>query len=65
MAEKTMIMIPFADGFAYYIVVSMSPLKLQHVPYGDAWHAPAAHIRGLRKADVEAMISRQKAGWKF
>jgi hypothetical protein len=63
--SEDLIGIPAADGFAWYRVVSESPLTLQHVPYGDAWHAPAAHIRGLRKTDVQDMIRRRKMGFKF
>jgi len=43
---------PVADGYAHYRVSKASPLTLQHVPYGDAWRIPAAHIRGLRKVDA-------------
>ena len=49
---------PYADGYALYEVVSKKPLKLKHLPYGDAWQIPATHIRGLRLADVEEML-----GW--
>ena len=40
------------DGYAVYYVKSEKPLKLQHMPTGDAWHAPPALIRGLRLTDV-------------
>jgi hypothetical protein len=52
---------PAADSFAYYAVISMKPLVLQHVPAGDGWSISAAHIRGLRAEDVSAMIAREKA----
>ena len=45
---------PYADGSAYYYIVSDKPLVLQHIPYGDAWQLPYAHIRGLRLCDIEA-----------
>lgn len=61
---KPMIKFPVADGFAHYLVVSMQPLKLQHVPHGDGYSVLPATIRGLRKADVEVMIERQKR-WNF
>jgi len=48
---------PRADGHAIYCVVSEKPLKLFHVPYGDAWTADPATIRGLRLADVQARLS--------
>lgn len=63
--EETVISFGVADGGAYYLVKSMSPLKLQHIPYGDAYRVPYAMIRGLRKADVEAMVERKKKGWNF
>lgn len=43
---------PAADGHAVYRVSRASPLTLQHVPFGDAWRVPPAHIRGLRKSDI-------------
>lgn len=48
---------PRADGYAIYRVVELDgpdgePL-LQHVPFGDAYRLPAAHVRGLRKEDIE------------
>lgn len=52
---------PRADGYAMYRVTSANPLKLQHIPYGDAWRADAATIRGLRLADVQEMVRRNKA----
>jgi len=52
---------PVADGYATYAVVSRSPLVLQHVPFGDAWRIPEAHIRGLRLKDVELTLKREHA----
>lgn len=43
---------PVADGCAMYRVSKESPLTLEHVPCGDAWRIPDAHIRGIRKVDV-------------
>jgi hypothetical protein len=51
----------FADGHAMYRVASAKPLRLQHLPYGDSWHADAATIRGLRLADVEKMVKRNRS----
>ena len=48
------------DGFAQYIVKSLAPLKLQHVNAGDAWQVDYVTIRGLRRADVEARMERNK-----
>jgi len=47
---------PAADSYALYVVVKESPLTLQHVDVGDGWQIPAAHIRGLTRADVLAQI---------
>jgi hypothetical protein len=47
---------PYADGRAMYLVRTESPLTLQHIPYGDAWQIPDAHIRGLRLEDIRKMV---------
>lgn len=44
--------IPFADGRAHYVVTSDKPLTLAHIPFCDAWHLPAAHIRGINRSDI-------------
>ena len=49
-----------ADGNAYYYVVSLTPLVLQHIDYLDGYHLPIPYIRGLRKADVLAFIESTK-----
>ncbi len=51
-----LIRFPYADSYATYRVIKDTPLTLQHVPYCDAWEIPVAHIRGLRRADVVAML---------
>lgn len=50
-----------ADGYAVYVVTKDSPLTLAHVPFGDCWTIPAAHIRGIERSDVIAQLSRAKA----
>jgi len=50
------IQFPYADSYAVYRVTKDTPLTLQHVPYYDAWQISAAHIRGLRRADVVKML---------
>ena len=42
-----------ADGRAMYLVVSEKPLVMCHIPQGDAYQAPGAHIRGLTLKDVK------------
>ncbi len=48
-----------ADGYAQYMVASMTPLELVHIPLGDAWDFHYAHR--LTKKDVEEKIKNQKA----
>lgn len=47
---------PWADGQAWYRVACAKPLKLEHIPYGDAWHADHITIRGLRLEDVKRKV---------
>lgn len=51
---------PMGDGSAMYVVKSEKPLVLQHVPYMDAWQAWGVTIRGLRLADVRAMVESER-----
>lgn len=48
---------PVADGYAEYMVASMRPLELVHLPLYDAWHYE--YIERLTAADVEAKIQQQ------
>jgi hypothetical protein len=52
---------PRADGRALYLVVNDKPLKLMHLPYGDAWHIDAPTLRGLRLADVQQRVRGNRA----
>jgi len=49
-----------ADGGAHYLVVKEKPLTLQHIPYCDAYRADPILLRGLRLADVQDMIGRER-----
>lgn len=51
---------PVADGYAYYVITSTTPLTLQHVPYGDAYQAAPAHLRGIRMSDVARAMASDK-----
>ena len=51
---------PVADGYAFYYIVSLSPLVLQHIAYMDAWEIPAPYIRGLRTQDAVEQIEHRK-----
>lgn len=39
----TCISFPVADGYAEYMVVSVRPVQLIHIPVWDAWHYPQAN----------------------
>lgn len=49
---------PVADGYAAYRVSKEKPLMLEWIPFGDAWQADVALIRGLTIADVRKRIGR-------
>lgn len=49
---------PVADGSATYMVVGTNPCALMHIPLGDAWQIPEAHMRGLRTQDIRADVQR-------
>jgi hypothetical protein len=50
-----------ADGGAHYLIVKEKPLTLQHIPYCDAYRADPILLRGLRLADVQRMVGRERA----
>lgn len=53
---------PRADGYAQYMVAERAgTMALIHLPLGDAWSIPEAHARGLRKADIVALVRQRKA----
>jgi hypothetical protein len=52
---------PVCDGRAMYLVTKESPLTLSHIPYGDRWTIPVAHIRGLTKRAVEVDLENARA----
>jgi hypothetical protein len=58
---ESMVRFPVADGYALYAVISLNPPILQHIPFGDAWQIPAAHIRGLTAKDIKSMLEREKS----
>ena len=50
-----------ADGYAYYYVESQAPhIFLAHIPFGDAYRAPPALLRGIRKNELLQDIRRDK-----
>ena len=54
---------PVADGYAFYIVSKDKPLTLQHIPFGDRYSIPMAHIRGIRREDIIWQLKTVKF-WK-
>ena len=53
------IQFPVADGYAQYLVASMKPLALVHLPLGDAWDWQYAHL--LTAKEVQQKIDHNKA----
>jgi hypothetical protein len=50
---------PVADGYARYMVASMRPLELVHIPLDDEWQFEYA--QNLTAKDVEAKIAQEEA----
>jgi len=50
---------PVADSYAEYMVASLHPLRLIHLPLGDAWEYE--YIQRLTKADILQKIEQQNA----
>ena len=50
---------PAADGYAQYMVASMSPVRLIHLELGDAWCYQYANR--LTAKDVQDKINQQRA----
>lgn len=48
-----------ADGYAEYMIASMKPLELIHIPIGDAYEFQYAHL--LNAKEVNAQLARQNA----
>ena len=49
---------PFADSYAQYVVFSLKPVKLIHLPVGDAWQFPYANR--LTASDIKKQIQYEK-----
>lgn len=50
-----------ADGQAWYRVEKERPLCLSHIPFGDAYRIPDAHLRGIKLDDVKLAVKRDEA----
>lgn len=55
--DKDIISFPVADNYAHYEVRGN---VLHHVPIGDSYRAHPALLRGLTKAEVDAMLERDR-----
>jgi hypothetical protein len=49
---------PAADGYATYMVASLSPVILIHLPIGDGYHFDMATRWNAK--DIKSMIDREK-----
>ena len=49
---------PWADGHASYMVLSMKPVKLVHMPLGDAWQYPDADLQTAKR--IREHVRRSK-----
>lgn len=50
---------PMADSYAEYMVFSMKPCRLIHIPLGDAWHFQ--YINSLSVKAIEKEIAKADA----
>ena|SRR5271157_555285 len=50
---------PWADGYAQYMVFSMKPVAMIHMPLGDAWHYPDADLQTA--ARIREKVRQEKA----
>ena len=48
-----------ADGYAEYMVIGMSPVKLMHLPFMDGYQFEYAHL--LKAKDINDKIAQEKA----
>jgi len=53
------LLFPYADSYARYMVFSINPLQLIHLPLGDAWEYP--YIERLTATDILNKINQQKS----
>jgi hypothetical protein len=53
------IQFPVADGYAQYMVASLSPVELIHLPLWDAWEYQ--YVERLTKKDIVEKINQRKA----
>jgi hypothetical protein len=49
---------PVADGYAVYMILSTKPVRLIHLPLGDAWESRWAHR--WTAGDVKMMLAQER-----
>jgi hypothetical protein len=54
--------IQHADSYARYMVFSLKPCHLIHMPLGDAWHSPL--VDGLTAKKIKQLIDQDEAWQK-
>lgn len=50
---------PVADGYAYYMILSLRPVKLIHLPYLDGYQFSMADR--WRAEDLKQMVTQERA----
>jgi len=50
---------PTADSYAEYMVISMKPARLFHMPLGDAWNFQYIHL--MTAKEIQEKIDQQNA----
>jgi hypothetical protein len=53
------IQFPVADGYAQYMVASMKPVELVHIPLWDAWDFQYVHL--MKAKEIQEQIDGQIA----
>ena len=53
------IQFPVADGYAQYMVASLKPVELVHIPLWDAWDFQYVHL--ITAKEIQEQIAGQKA----
>lgn len=52
-----------ADGYAKYLVASLKPVELIHLPFDDEYQFEYAHL--LTVKEIKALVKQQEAMKKF
>lgn len=51
----TIVSFPYADGQARYMIISMKPMQMFHLPLGDAWDYP--YVDRLTAKDIQERLN--------